>query len=70
MDNILETETAVTEAVEAVAETLTLNKTVVIAVAATLVGVGGTIAVIKLKDKLSARFAAAKAKIETELATS
>ena len=63
---MLETETVVETAVEAAAESLTLNRTVIIAVAATLVGVGGTIVVLKLKDKIAARYAAVRAQLENE----
>lgn len=62
----METETAVTAAVETVAEGLTLNKTIIIAAGAALAG--GVIAVVSVKfaAKLKARFADAIAETETQ----
>jgi hypothetical protein len=69
MDDI-NTDAAVETAVEAIATSLTLNKTVIIAGVATLVGVAGTIIGLKLKDKLVARYNAAKAVESENLQTS
>lgn len=61
----METEAAVTDAVETVAKNLPLNKTVIIASIAVTAGVVGTVVTLKLKDKVKARIAAMREDAES-----
>ncbi len=57
----METENAVTDAVETVATNLTLNKTVIIAAASLLTGAAVAYGVSKIQGKVKAKIAAARA---------